>query len=125
VSVRVERPEALALAGGALVMLGACLPWLTLYAGLQKVSGLVGAHGQILFAGGMLAVLWSAGIRRTDQRGMRWVTMLMGLILLVFNVMLMTGPSPGLVVSSLGIALLILGPIIGLIGQNTHGRQRI
>jgi hypothetical protein len=56
---------------------------------------------------------------------MRWVTMLMGLILLVFNVMLMTGPSPGLVVSSLGIALLILGPIIGLIGQNTHSRQRI
>ena len=101
--------------GGALVVIGACLPWLTLFSGMQQYSGLVDTHGQILFAGGVLAMIWSAGIRRTDQRGMRWVTMLMGLTLLGINLWLMSNPSPGLLVSFLGIFLLIVGPVIGLV----------
>jgi hypothetical protein len=120
-SVRVERPEATALVGGALVMLGACLPWLRLFAGMQQYSGLIDTHGQILFAGGVLAMIWCAGIRRTDQRGTRWVTMLMGLTLLGINLWLMNDPSPGLLVSLLGIALLIAGPVIGLVQA---GRRR-
>ena len=124
-STRIERPEAAALAGGALVMVGACLPWLTLFAGMQRYSGLIATQGQILFAGGVLAVLWSAGIRRTDNRGMRWATMFMGIALLAVNLWLTSGPSLGLLVSSVGIALLIIGPAIGLLfdgGRNNKQR---
>lgn len=114
-SVRIERPEAAALVGGALLMLGACLPWLTLFTGMERYSGLIGAHGQVLFAGGALAMVASIGIRRTGQRGLRWAMVVLGLTLFVFNLWLMNGPSPGLLVSSLGIALLIIGPVIGLV----------
>jgi peptidoglycan/LPS O-acetylase OafA/YrhL len=124
-STRIERPEAAALAGGALVMLGACLPWLTLFAGMQQYSGLINTHGQILFAGGALAILSSVGIRRTDQRGMRWATVLLGLALLGVNLWLMSEPSPGLLVSSVGIALLILGPAAGLVFGSGHRKERI
>jgi hypothetical protein len=124
-STRIERPEAAALVGGALVMVGACLPWLTSFAGMQQYTGLVDMHGQILFAGGVLAVLWTAGIRRTDPRGMRWATMLIGLTLLGFTLLLMTGPSPGLFVTSAGVGLLIFGPIVGLLRGNGRARYRV
>jgi hypothetical protein len=116
--------------GGVLVMLGASLPWLTLYAGLQQYSGLVGAHGQVLFAGGMLAIVASLGIQRTNKRWVRWTTVILGLTLLVLNAwlvglvgtlssgaaaVLVPHPGPGLIVSSLGIVLLILGPGLGLV----------
>src|SRR5882757_2776347 len=107
-SVRIERPEAAAIVGGALVMVGACLPWLTLFAGMQQYSGLIDAHGQILFAGGVLAMVASLGIRRSDQRWMRWAMVSLGLTLLGFNLWLTSNLSPGLIVSSLGIGLLIL-----------------
>ena len=101
-------------------MIGACLPWLTLFAGMSQYSGLIDTHGQILFAGGALTMLWCAGIRRTDQRGVRWGSVLMGLALLGVNLWLMSAPSPGLVVSSLGTVLLILGPLAGLVRGTGH-----
>lgn len=106
--------------GGALVMIGACLPWLTLSAGISQYSGLIDTHGQILFAGGALAMLWCAGIRRTDQRGMRWGTVLMGTVLLGVNLLLVSAPSPGLLVSALGTVLLVLGPLAGLVRGTGH-----
>jgi peptidoglycan/LPS O-acetylase OafA/YrhL len=124
-STRIERPEAAALAGGALVMLGACLPWLTLFAGMQQYSGLIDTHGQILFAGGVLAMLSSVGIQRTDKRGMRWATVLLGLALLGVNLWLVSEPSPGLLVSWVGIALLILGPAAGLFFGSGRRKERI
>jgi hypothetical protein len=123
-SVRIERPEAATIVGGALVMVGACLPWLTLFAGMQQYSGLIAAHGQILFAGGVLAMVASMGIRRPDQHWMRWAMVLLGLTLLGFNLWLTSDLSPGLIVSSLGIGLLILGPISGLVGGSAHKRGR-
>ena len=123
-STRIEKPEAAALAGGALVMVGACLPWLTMFGGMQQYSGLIATHGQILFAGGVLAVLWSAGIRRTDNRGMRWATMFMGIALLAVNLWLASGPSVGLLVSWVGIALLIIGPALGLLFGGGRYTQR-
>jgi hypothetical protein len=129
-SGRIERPEAVALAGGALVMLGAWLPWLTLFAGLQRYSGLIGVHGHILLAGGGLAIVASLAMLRMRRRWVRWATVLLGLALLGFDWWLLTGlvgmlhhdvnpmlvprAGPGLFVSSLGIALVILGPGIGL-----------
>jgi hypothetical protein len=130
VSGRIERPAAAALAGGALVMLGAWLPWLTLFAGLQRYGGLIGAHGRILFAGGALAVLAGIGMMRTRRRWVRWATVMLGIALLGLDAWLLIGlvttlhhglgamlvprAGPGLFVSSLGVALVILGPAIVL-----------
>ncbi len=131
-SGRIDRPEAAALVGGggALVMLGAWLPWLTLFAGLQRYSGLVGVHGYVLLAGGVLAIVASLAMLCTRQRWVRWATVLLGLTLLGFDWWLLTGlvgmlhhdvnamlvprAGPGLFVASLGIALVILGPGIVL-----------
>ena len=48
------------IAGGMLVMIGAVLPWLTLYAGLQQYSGLIGLYGRTAFALGILACIAGA-----------------------------------------------------------------
>jgi hypothetical protein len=129
-SGRIERPEAAALAGGALVMLGAWLPWLTLFAGLQRYSGLIGLHGRILFVGGCLAALASLPTMSSQRHWVRRATVTLGFALLAFDAWLLIGlvgtlhhgvsamlvprPGPGLFVSSLGIALVILGPGIVL-----------
>jgi len=123
---RIERPEAAALVGGALVMLGAWLPWLTLYAGLQRYGGLLGIHGRILFAGGVLVVLASLPMMRSHRDWVRRATVILGLVLLGFDGWLLTGlarmlhhdvsamlvprAGSGLFVATLGIALVILGP---------------
>ncbi len=53
-----DRPLALtALAGGALVALGAFLPWLSFFAGLYPVRGVLGLWGRLLAAGGVVCVL--------------------------------------------------------------------
>ena len=127
---RIERPAAAALAGtgGALVMLGAWLPWLTLFAGLQHYGGLIGLHGRILFGGGALATAAAVAMMRTRHPWVRRATILLGYCLLVFdgwllaglletlhgsvNAMLVPRAGPGLFVASLGAALLVVGPAV-------------
>src|SRR5881296_3792973 len=43
---------AAALVGGALVAAGAFLPWLSLFAGLHPLRGVIGLNGRLLVAGG-------------------------------------------------------------------------
>jgi hypothetical protein len=135
---RIDRPEAATLAGGVLVMLGAWLPWLTLFAGLQRYGGLIGTHGRVLFAGGALAAVAGLGMLRTRNRWIGRVTALLGCALLGFDGWLLTGlvetlhhgvgamlvprAGPGLIVASLGIALVILGPGLELVRD--VGRRR-
>jgi hypothetical protein len=130
-SARIDRPEAATLAGGALVMIGAWLPWLTLFAGLQRYGGLIGAHGRVLFAGGALAVAAGLATRGSRPRWIARATMVLGLALLGFELWLLTGlaetlrhgvdamlvprAGPGLFVACLGIALVILGPGLELV----------
>jgi hypothetical protein len=45
-------------------MLGARLPWLTLFAGLQPHAGTEGLYGRLLFGGGALATLLAAAMLR-------------------------------------------------------------
>jgi hypothetical protein len=127
-SARIERPEVAALLGGALVMLGAWLPWLTMFAGLQQYSGLIGVHGRILFVGGALAIVAGIGTLRTRRRWIRSGTALLGFTLLGFIGWLLAGlagmlhhdlsgmlvprAGPGLFVSLLGAALVSIGPVI-------------
>jgi hypothetical protein len=127
-SARIERPEVAALFGGVLVMLGAWLPWLTMFAGLQQYRGLLGLHGHIVFAGGALAIVASIGTLRTRRRWIRSGTALLGAMLLGFIGWLLTGlagmlqhglsamlvprAGPGLFVSLVGAALITIGPAI-------------
>jgi hypothetical protein len=130
-SARIERPAgaALAGAGGALVMLGAWLPWLTLFAGLQAYGGLIGLHGRILFGGGVLATIAGIAMVRTRRVWIQQATILLGCCLLGFDGWLLAGlletlhrgdamlvprPGPGLFVALLGITLVLLGPAIAL-----------
>ena len=46
-------PSTMVVAGGALAAVGAALPWLTLYAGLQTYSGLIGIYGWAIFTLGI------------------------------------------------------------------------
>jgi hypothetical protein len=49
-----------AIAGGVLMAAGAFLPWLSLYAGLYPLRGVIGLNGRIVAAGG--AICLAAGI---------------------------------------------------------------
>src|SRR2546425_1835672 len=46
-----------AVAGGALLAIGAFLPWLTLYAGLHPLRGVIGLNGRVLAAGGAVCLV--------------------------------------------------------------------
>lgn len=55
-SWRGRRAALVALVGGAVVAAGALLPWMSLFAGLYRYSGIHGLYGRLAFAGGLLAV---------------------------------------------------------------------
>ena len=48
---------AIAVAGGVIIAVGAVLPWMSLFAGLQSYRGIAGLYGRLAFAGGVLAVI--------------------------------------------------------------------
>ena len=50
-----------AVASGMLIALGAFLPWLSLFAGLHPMRGVIGLNGRLLAAGGALCLV--AGVR--------------------------------------------------------------
>jgi len=52
---------AAAAVGGALIAIGAFLPWLSLFAGLDPLRGVIGLNGRLLAAGGGVCLV--AGVR--------------------------------------------------------------
>lgn len=76
---------ALAALGGAAVVAGAALPWLTVFQGLKSYSGTLGPNGQLLAAGGGGAIalaLWY-GIR--GRSGVRYALGALGFVLALFS----------------------------------------
>jgi hypothetical protein len=59
-----------AVVGGALIAIGAFLPWLSLFAGLHPLRGIMGLNGRLLAAGGVVCLV--AGLR-CWQRPERWL----------------------------------------------------
>jgi hypothetical protein len=135
----IEGADAAALFGGSLVMLGAWLPWLTLFAGLQRYGGLIGIYGRVLFVGGALVVVATLAALLRRRTWIRQVTALLGLALLAFNGWLLMGllgtlhhgvsamlvprVGPGLFVSCLRSVLVASSPLIVLV-RNGRPRQQ-
>jgi hypothetical protein len=60
---------ALGVVGGSLIIAGAVLPWLSLYAGLDTIRGVDGTNGRVLIGAGALSVIASViyALRPTKQ----------------------------------------------------------
>jgi hypothetical protein len=52
----------IAVCGGTAIIVGAALPWMSLFAGLQSYAGLAGLYGRLMFAGGVMAVAGGAAM---------------------------------------------------------------
>lgn len=108
--------------GGLLVCVGTTLPWMSFFAGLHSLSGLVGLYGRILFASGALVVLFGTTmlLRRSP-----WISLAIGALgvaqtlfvvwlfiglrttlqALGMHAMLLARPGPGLFVALAGAML--------------------
>jgi hypothetical protein len=78
-------------ASGALAIAGALLPWLTLYAGLYRYSGVTGLYGRLILAIGAVAVIAGAFAPRVQSRWLRLGGVALGITLLGFAAWLYTG----------------------------------
>ena len=79
------------LVGGALVCIGATLPWMSFFAGLHALSGLVGLYGRMLFASGALAVLSGTAMLQRRDRWLHPAAAALGLAQTVFIIWLLVG----------------------------------
>jgi hypothetical protein len=70
--------SALAALGGALAVGGAAVPWLSLFAGLQPVTGLDGMNGQVAAALGATTLAVGLLFLATGSQRLRWLLGLLG-----------------------------------------------
>jgi hypothetical protein len=77
-----------AVLGGGLVMAGALLPWLTLFAGLHPYPGIMGLWGKLLFAAGAATAAAGAACVLTSHRFAPAVCGVMGPALVAASVFL-------------------------------------
>jgi hypothetical protein len=120
-----------AIAGGATVIAGTLLPWLTLFAGLHPYRGIIGWNGRVLLAGGVLAVAGGVWLLVRDTQPVRRTIGALGVAMLAFVVWLLVqqnamyhdllsqhpmtvpGVGPGLHVASGGALLIALTLLFG------------
>jgi TRAP-type C4-dicarboxylate transport system permease small subunit len=115
----------LALVGGAAVVVGSWLPWMSFFAGLRPLSGLIGLNGRLLLVAGVAGIcLGVARLPRHERKLLRWISVALGaavsaaagwLLAGVWQLthqsgsgaMLVPRAGPGLVVVLLGGAMLV------------------
>jgi hypothetical protein len=116
------------ITGGSLIVVGALLPWLTLFAGLQRYPGTTGVYGWLILAAGSAAVLGGLWGLRWYRQWLRWAGATLGVTLFIFAAWLIAGlyqtmsrqagpmlaprPGPGLFVVLAGAGLLAVVPLL-------------
>jgi hypothetical protein len=70
--------------GGATVILGAWLSWLSVFAGLQPYRGVDVWNGRLLAAGGALSIVAGVWFLRRNSLRLRWGIGLLGFVLAAF-----------------------------------------
>lgn len=108
-------------------MVGALVPWLTLYAGLYGYRGTTGLYGWLAFGAGALAFAAGLVATRVGPRWLGWASTAFGGGLVIFTAWLIVGlitilrrpsaamlaprPGPGLFLVLAGAALILLAPV--------------
>jgi hypothetical protein len=72
------------IGGGVIVVVGACLTWFSLFAGLQPYRGLDVLNGRLLAIGGVVGILAGVRFALRDGPRLRWGIGLWGFVLLAF-----------------------------------------
>jgi uncharacterized membrane protein len=80
-----------AVAGGVIIAVGAVLPWMSLFAGLQSYRGISGLYGRLAFAGGVLAVIGGFAMLTRPQRRLRLAIGGLGVALTLFAAWVLLG----------------------------------
>ena len=80
-----------AVAGGVIVAVGAVLPWMSLFAGLQTYRGIAGLYGRLAFAGGALSVIGGVLMLTRPDRRLRLAIGGLGVALTLFAVWVLLG----------------------------------
>ena len=85
----------LAITGGGAVALGSYLPWVSYFAGLVPLRGLIGRNGRLLLAAGILGFAFGvllAIVRARRVRGLtRWATGALGAAIDIAAIWLLIG----------------------------------
>ncbi len=120
----------IATLGGGLVVVGAFLPWLTLFAGLHDFPGVAGLNGRILAVGGALAAVSGICLVLRPWPLLRWAVCALGgalalgagwlllqqramvAELVVEHPMTVAASGPGLLVALVGGVLLLVSPAL-------------
>ncbi|HUQ84771.1 MAG TPA: hypothetical protein VM077_00460 [Candidatus Limnocylindrales bacterium] len=109
---------------GVLIVIGAVLPWFSLYAGLQPFPGVVGLNGRIMLGAGIFASVMGIICFFKGIKKIQYLINLSGIVLTLFSAWLIIGLfetyqklltqplivpkiGPGLFVSTVGALLLI------------------
>jgi hypothetical protein len=79
--VRERLVAAVAVSAGALIVCGAFLPWLSLFAGLHPLRGVVGLYGRLVAAGGMGCAFAGVAYWRRPAAGLRWALAVLAWVL--------------------------------------------
>ena len=128
-----------AIAGGVVVAVGAFLPWVSIYAGLESFRGVAGLYGRLLVGGGGLSVLLGLLYLRRPGAALRWGISVLGATLLAFCGWLLVqlfvvyreiGGNPfvvgrldsGLYVSTVGAAIVLLTLLVEPRAATDEGR---
>lgn len=79
------------MAGGAAIIGGVLLPWLTLFAGLQSYNGLSGRNGRVILAGGVIAIFLGVAAFRRVSRALLATSAALGAAMSAFAAWLVAG----------------------------------